>query len=365
MTAPTLSTPETITIPVNDIVIPANFRKSKPSKVAEIADSLERDGLLQPIGVRKADVGPALSGYVLVFGGHRLAAHKRLKRKDIECRLLDITAAQAESAMIAENLFRNPLKSAEYIRSLKRWQELFAVEHPVPRKAGRQAAPKEAGGIVLSPDMIPPIPGPRFDEVVSSTLGVSTSKIRGDAKAARILSDPDIDILEARGIGVQDIKAIASIKAQDSRQKAVSLVASGMEPKTAIAFATAPENATLTEVVQADEPSYRPESEYTDEEWLLHFCADALGRLEFQAPFKADAILWRRTRDALGDLRKKVMAVLKKPTTQARAPYRFRLTSILNILHPNEWPRCGPCNGKGGDCQSCHGMGYTVKTGGK
>ena len=58
-------------------------------KLGEITDSIKADGLLQPIGVRKGKNKP----FSLVFGGHRLAAHTRLKKYEIEARMFDMTDA--------------------------------------------------------------------------------------------------------------------------------------------------------------------------------------------------------------------------------------------------------------------------------
>ena len=54
--------------------IPSDGRKIKKPVVTQLADSLKREGLLHPIGVRHDQ---SISRYVLVFGRHRLEAAKK------------------------------------------------------------------------------------------------------------------------------------------------------------------------------------------------------------------------------------------------------------------------------------------------
>jgi hypothetical protein len=352
--APVLA-PESLLIPLADIEIPPNFRKSKPSKVNELADSIAFNGLLQPIGVRKGIGGKP---FVLVFGGHRLAAHKKLKLGQIEARLLEMSSAQAESAMIAENLFRNPLKSAEYLIATKRWEELFKAEHGEAKRGPKSGDPEVLPTVGTTPE---PTDEATFQRVAAETLGVSKTKIYEDAKAARILSDENLEVMRDREVGLLDIRAVAAIKTEDDREKAVLLIASGMEPKTAIALATAPDNATLTTVEQDDEPSYKPEHEYDDEEWVLTFCSETIKKLSFTTAFKSDAILWRKTRDALNFFRKTANALMKTKSAFARSPLRYRYNSLLAISHPNTWYACGNCGGTGSGCNTCNGFGYSIR----
>ncbi len=261
-----MSTPEVaepFLVESSQIEIPPPVRDPSPEKVAELTESIQADGLLQPIGPRKGTGRP----YALVFGGHRVESFRRLGRTTIEARLLDFDDDQAESATLAEDLSRHAPGPAESIGGLKRWRDSHAW----------------------------------------------------------------------------------------------------MDPKAAVAYATAPENASIEAVVP--EPSgIKPEAEMGDEEWLEHDCKDALGRLAYRVSFREHAIVWRKSVGHLNDLRRKTRAILERERANRPGPFPYRCASLLEVLHPNDWPRCGPCNGTGAagsvsQCLACHGHGDSVATG--
>lgn len=89
-------------------------RQVDPAGIAELAASIERHGLLQPVIVREGE-----GGYVLIAGQRRLLAHQTLGRERILA--LIATGADDELALI-ENLQREdlaPLDEAESLAALK------------------------------------------------------------------------------------------------------------------------------------------------------------------------------------------------------------------------------------------------------
>jgi ParB family chromosome partitioning protein len=82
--------------------------------IEDLAASIERHGLLQPILVREE-----ADGYVLVAGQRRLVAHRRLGRGAIAALL---TTGRADELALIENLQRedlSPLEEAEALATLK------------------------------------------------------------------------------------------------------------------------------------------------------------------------------------------------------------------------------------------------------
>lgn len=63
--------------PLSEISVSEEQRIIEHSKVLELVESIKIIGLLQPIGID-------MNG-MLVYGGHRLEAHKLLGRNEIEC----------------------------------------------------------------------------------------------------------------------------------------------------------------------------------------------------------------------------------------------------------------------------------------
>jgi ParB family chromosome partitioning protein len=94
---------------------PAQPRKAVDgTALGELADSIERHGLLQPIVVK-----PDGDGYMLVAGQRRLLAHERLGRPRIAALL---TSGRPDELALIENLQREdlpPLDEAEALAALK------------------------------------------------------------------------------------------------------------------------------------------------------------------------------------------------------------------------------------------------------
>jgi ParB family transcriptional regulator, chromosome partitioning protein len=92
-------------------------RRVDEAGLAELAASVERHGLLQPVVVREDPA--AAGGYVLVAGQRRLLAHRRLGRERIAAL---VVAGDADELALVENLQRQdlaPLDEAEAVAALK------------------------------------------------------------------------------------------------------------------------------------------------------------------------------------------------------------------------------------------------------
>ncbi|MEO1013439.1 MAG: ParB/RepB/Spo0J family partition protein, partial [Bacteroidota bacterium] len=97
---------------------PGQPRKSfKVQDISELADSIAKVGLLQPITVR-----PSGSKFVIVMGERRYRACKMLKWKSIPCMVREIEEDAILEVQIIENLQRKdvePVEEAEAIAMLK------------------------------------------------------------------------------------------------------------------------------------------------------------------------------------------------------------------------------------------------------
>lgn len=108
-------------IDLHDIHLPPWYRKPNPEKVNGLAMSIEEIGLLHPIVVTE--------DHTLVCGGHRLSAHKQLRRETIRCVVKKMTPDEAEMAWIDENAFRSELTELERGRLMVRRKELYEAIH--------------------------------------------------------------------------------------------------------------------------------------------------------------------------------------------------------------------------------------------
>ncbi len=101
-------------------------RNFDPDKLRTLADSISRNGLIQPISVRKTQLG-----YVLIAGERRLRASKLAGIGKIPCVLVDTDDVGSGVMAMLENLQREDLnffEEAEGIRSLIEHGGLSQVE---------------------------------------------------------------------------------------------------------------------------------------------------------------------------------------------------------------------------------------------
>ncbi|MCX7592977.1 MAG: ParB N-terminal domain-containing protein [Fischerella sp.] len=93
-------------IPIDKIKIGVNRRPLNGEKVRDLKESIQANGLLNPITVDQ--------NYNLIAGLHRLTACQMLGLQEIECNIVNYEdAEQARLAEIDENLIRNELEPLE------------------------------------------------------------------------------------------------------------------------------------------------------------------------------------------------------------------------------------------------------------
>jgi ParB family chromosome partitioning protein len=335
-------------IPIALIDIPKGWRKVNKPTVAEIAESVTVDGLLQPIGLRA--VGDR---YRLVFGRHRLEAFKSLSRAEIPAFVLELTDEGEAGATDAENLFRAALTPANRLLCMKRWQGRYAAENPESAVRGR--------GIGESPD--------RFDVVASAVTGVPEKTIRNQLATAKKLTEDELFTLADREVKPDQIEALAKLKDADQKRAAISLIASGLDAKLAIATATAPQGAVVTDVTHQNAP-VKADVDMTDDEWIETYCGDLLGKLKYQAIYRRDAVLYRETSQARARFKADTKKALARSKGQLVGPLYLNITKLVNMDHPKNWKFCGPCGGSGKNpatdekCGACRGQAFTSTQGG-
>lgn len=118
-------------VPIASIKVGVRKRRLDEEKVAELAESIQELGLLQPIGITKDSV--------LVFGLHRLEACRKIGWQEIDAEVVcDGDALRAELAQIHENLVRAELTALERAEHLARAKEIYEALH------AQELAAKEA-----------------------------------------------------------------------------------------------------------------------------------------------------------------------------------------------------------------------------
>ena len=151
------------------------LRAIRDELVTELAESMEKRGLLQPITLRLGSD----TGYSLVCGWHRLEAAKRLGWSTIVATVTDLDDDdEAELAGIDENLIRGELSPAERALHVARRKELYEKLHPETRHGG---APGKAGGGKKAKDA----KLAAFAEATAKATAQSRRKVERDATRAK------------------------------------------------------------------------------------------------------------------------------------------------------------------------------------
>jgi len=92
--------------------------------LAELAESIKNDGLLQPIVVTED-----IDGYVLIAGERRLRAHKLAKLKEIRAIVLNSDDQKMRQFALIENIQREQLNSVELADAYQELLKLHELTH--------------------------------------------------------------------------------------------------------------------------------------------------------------------------------------------------------------------------------------------
>ncbi|MCA9036395.1 MAG: ParB/RepB/Spo0J family partition protein [Planctomycetaceae bacterium] len=93
------------------------------ASIDELADSLRRHGVLQPLLVRPKPSGEA--GYQIVAGERRWRAAQQVGLDTVPCRVLDFQDQQVSEAALEENLKRQDLNVLEKAQAFKAYLDRF------------------------------------------------------------------------------------------------------------------------------------------------------------------------------------------------------------------------------------------------
>lgn len=207
-------------IAIKDIQIGKRLRLL--GDVTELAESIERVGLLQPVTVTE--------GNLLVFGRHRIEAVKLLGWADIDATVVTLDELDRELAEIDENLIRNELTVLERAEHLARRKELYEARHPDTKQ--HVAGGKKRHG--SASDKM------SFADDAARGLGTTPRTVQRDVKIATSLPKPIRDAVRSTPIANSkvDLQALSKVSKTDQK-KAVKLIKAGKAKTVREALRTA------------------------------------------------------------------------------------------------------------------------------
>lgn len=113
-------------IETDKIVSGKNIRYEKDDEINELAKSIEENGLINPILVKRIAGGK----YEVIAGHRRFEAVKRLRMQEIECNITDdiMTEKEVVFAQIAENIQRKDMSALELVDCFDDLKKRFGIK---------------------------------------------------------------------------------------------------------------------------------------------------------------------------------------------------------------------------------------------
>lgn len=108
-------------IAISDMVPPANSLRSSMNGIEQLAESIKKIGLLQPIVVRTNSLG----SFEVVAGNRRFNACKKLGRRKVSCHLVELDDKSAFEVSIIENIQRQTLNPIEEGMAFRKYVNKF------------------------------------------------------------------------------------------------------------------------------------------------------------------------------------------------------------------------------------------------
>lgn len=194
-------------ISADDLVRRDDYRPLDQDALADLADSIQDLGLLNPLTVRLLESGR----YQVIAGSHRFAACGAIGLHEIPCHVVDLDDAHAELAMIDENLRRKEVVGIMLEKQLARRKAIYLELHPQTRAhvAGAHASNAVQGN--ASAKMAPAFTAETAAITGKSERSIQRGVERGEKitlEAAEVLSGTQLD----KGAYREKLKTIAADK---------------------------------------------------------------------------------------------------------------------------------------------------------
>ncbi len=167
-------------------------------QLQELADSIQEDGLIQPIAVVKKE-----DGYMIVSGERRYRAHQLAGMKTIKAHIINADAAKVDELALIENIQRADLNDYEIAKHIRKLWE-----------SGAYSSKKELSEAIS-----------KSQSYISKALGCS-----------KLSEEIQRDILNnKKPIGLSVLEELARVKDATKQQEAYEKYAAGEITRTDIA----------------------------------------------------------------------------------------------------------------------------------
>lgn len=212
-----------VRLAIDEIVIEPRLRAVSDANVENLIAMAEDTGITTPIHVRKLK-----DRHVLIDGGHRLEAARRMNLPDIAALVVDCRADEARAMEASNNLGAarmTPLQTAVFVAS---WKRDYYALHP-ERAPGAFKGNQHTGNVV----------GDKMSltRTIADAFGVDERTVHRALRAGEGLSADEAARLEAAPgrITMEDLKHLAKISDPDERTQVILKLAGGNAKNAATA----------------------------------------------------------------------------------------------------------------------------------
>jgi ParB family chromosome partitioning protein len=102
-----------------------NVRKTNVNEITELANSIDINGLINPITVRKDKDDK----YEIIAGQRRYLAMKELHKHTIPCNIINVNDEKSEEISLIENLQKNNLSNCDKVKSFSKLYQTYANDY--------------------------------------------------------------------------------------------------------------------------------------------------------------------------------------------------------------------------------------------
>lgn len=199
-------------IEIDKIIIRKRHRKVNPAKVAELAESINEIGLINPI---------SLNRNTLLAGAHRLAAYKLLGEDRIPFAPCGINGDEDTNTLIEidENLFRNELSAAEKAQHISERVDIMTRKKmPEKLKDSEETYAKQRQSAEVSNKVYQKVKQgaeraatAEAKKDVANILGTQTSNINADINRHKAVVYAKLDQNDLEELNTTQYNRVASI----------------------------------------------------------------------------------------------------------------------------------------------------------
>ncbi len=197
------------------------------AKLEELANSIKKNGIIQPIAVRpsKLETGK----YEIVAGERRWLAAQRAGLHEIPVTVLDLSDVESLEVAIVENIQRDDLNPIEEARGYKRLNEEFKYDHESISKLmskSRSHVSNTLRLLSLPPDVISMLEeGTLSSGQARPLIGISNASEIAEEVVAKNYSARKVEYLTRNKKGSSQEKTVDAnvLKAQERIEKKLGL----------------------------------------------------------------------------------------------------------------------------------------------